>query len=257
MSLSLSLAREDPSTEETRVCPFGPQRKPDRLARAGGHPRIRSAPPGTGLGVNFALFSAQCHQGRALPVRRCRRARSSSASSCRNTPTRSGTATCPTRGPAPSTATASTAPTSPTAGHRFNPNKLLLDPYAKQLVGQLQLEPGAVRLHDGERATTSPSTSATAPPSCRNAGSSTRPSPGAATGRPQTAVGAHDHLRDRMSRASRKLASRRAGASCAAPIAASRRPDVHPTTSSSSASRRSSCCRSTPSSTTATCSTRA
>ncbi len=29
-------------------------------------------------------------------------------------------------------------PYEPDAGHRFNPNKLLLDPYAKQLVGQLQ-----------------------------------------------------------------------------------------------------------------------
>ena len=28
-------------------------------------------------------------------------------------------------------------PYEPSAGHRFNPNKLLLDPYAKQIVGQL------------------------------------------------------------------------------------------------------------------------
>jgi isoamylase len=27
-------------------------------------------------------------------------------------------------------------PYEPTAGHRFNPNKLLLDPYAKQMVGE-------------------------------------------------------------------------------------------------------------------------
>ena len=27
------------------------------------------------------------------------------------------------------------------AGHRFNPNKLLLDPYAKQLVGELRWGP--------------------------------------------------------------------------------------------------------------------
>ena len=32
-------------------------------------------------------------------------------------------------------------PYEPAAGHRFNPNKLLLDPYAKQLVGQLQWNP--------------------------------------------------------------------------------------------------------------------
>jgi isoamylase len=32
-------------------------------------------------------------------------------------------------------------PYEPTAGHRFNPNKLLLDPYAKQLVGRVQWNP--------------------------------------------------------------------------------------------------------------------
>ena len=32
-------------------------------------------------------------------------------------------------------------PYEPEAGHRFNPNKLLLDPYAKQLVGELTWDP--------------------------------------------------------------------------------------------------------------------
>ena len=32
-------------------------------------------------------------------------------------------------------------PYEPEAGHRFNPNKLLLDPYAKGLVGRLQWRP--------------------------------------------------------------------------------------------------------------------
>jgi glycogen operon protein len=32
-------------------------------------------------------------------------------------------------------------PYAPAEGHRFNPNKLLLDPYAKQIVGQLQWDP--------------------------------------------------------------------------------------------------------------------
>jgi glycogen operon protein len=32
-------------------------------------------------------------------------------------------------------------PYEPDAGHRFNPNKLLIDPYAKQLVGQLKWGP--------------------------------------------------------------------------------------------------------------------
>jgi isoamylase len=32
-------------------------------------------------------------------------------------------------------------PYEPAAGHRFNPNKLLIDPYARQLVGELKLDP--------------------------------------------------------------------------------------------------------------------
>src|SRR3569832_2493996 len=32
-------------------------------------------------------------------------------------------------------------PSEPDAGHRFNPNKLLLDPYAKQLIGHLRWGP--------------------------------------------------------------------------------------------------------------------
>src|SRR5664279_111753 len=32
-------------------------------------------------------------------------------------------------------------PYEPAAGHRFNPNKLLLDPYARQMIGQLQWNP--------------------------------------------------------------------------------------------------------------------
>src|ERR1700712_2406551 len=32
-------------------------------------------------------------------------------------------------------------PYEPEAGHRFNPNKLLLDPYAKSVIGQLEWNP--------------------------------------------------------------------------------------------------------------------
>src|SRR5436309_9042860 len=34
-------------------------------------------------------------------------------------------------------------PYEPAAGHRFNPNKLLIDPYAKQLVGEIKWVPAA------------------------------------------------------------------------------------------------------------------
>ena len=40
---------------------------------------------------------------------------------------------------------------SPTHGHRFNPNKLLLDPYARAHAGAADMESGRVRLQDGER----------------------------------------------------------------------------------------------------------
>ena len=64
---------------------------------------------------------------------------SSSGSCCPSTRTRSGTATCRTSARASSTATASTGPTTRGRGHRFNHHKLLLDPYAKQLVGPAAL----------------------------------------------------------------------------------------------------------------------
>ena len=63
---------------------------------------------------------------------------SSSASRCPNTPTRSGTAICPMRGPVPCTRYRVHGPYAPEQGHRFNPNKLVLDPYAKALVGELK-----------------------------------------------------------------------------------------------------------------------
>ena len=38
-------------------------------------------------------------------------------------------------------------PYEPDAGHRFNPNKLLIDPYAKQLVGYSEMGTRTVRLY--------------------------------------------------------------------------------------------------------------
>ena len=59
-------------------------------------------------------------------------------------------------------------PYEPHEGHRFNPNKLLLDPYARRQ------RPGALarrglRLRSGTRTRTSRSTNATAPARCRSA----------------------------------------------------------------------------------------
>ena len=43
-------------------------------------------------------------------------------------------------------------PYRPEDGHRFNPHKLLLDPYARNIVGDAALERRAVRLHDRPQA---------------------------------------------------------------------------------------------------------
>ena len=56
-------------------------------------------------------------------------------------------------------------PYEPEQGHRFNPNKLLLDPYARQIAGQLIAERSALRLPIRQRPRrTSRSTAATTPP---------------------------------------------------------------------------------------------
>ncbi len=61
-------------------------------------------------------------------------------------------------------------PYEPEAGHRFNPNKLLIDPYAKQLVGGLRWGRNCSATSSTRRTRTSPLTTATAPPSFPNAG---------------------------------------------------------------------------------------
>ena len=45
-------------------------------------------------------------------------------------------------------------PYEPEAGHRFNPNKLLLDPYARAHVGAAEMGSGLLRLHDRRLAMT-------------------------------------------------------------------------------------------------------
>ncbi len=62
----------------------------------------------------------------------------SRATSCPNAPTRSGTATCRRSRPGQLYGYRAHGPYQPEQGHRFNPHKLLLDPYAKKLAGQLK-----------------------------------------------------------------------------------------------------------------------
>ena len=99
------------------------------------------------------------------------------------------------------------------------------------------------------RATTCPSTGATARRSCRSAGWSIRPSPGATTGRRASPWERDDHLRDARERL-HHAPSGRAASSCAAPTPGSGAAGVDRAHPARSASRRSNCCRCTPSSTT-------
>ena len=65
-------------------------------------------------------------------------------------------------------------PYEPEKGHRFNPNKLLIDPYARALVGDITWEaPTTATRSTRGRTRTSPSARRTARRSCRNAGWST------------------------------------------------------------------------------------
>ena len=143
-----------------------------------------------------------------------------------------------------------TARTSPKNGHRCNPNKLLVDPYAKALsrARSTGRQPVLGYQADGET-TTSSSTSATAPPACPRAWSSTTPSTGATIGRP-TFPGARPSSTSCTSRASPSCipASRK---SCAGPTPAWRHPAAIEHLKIARASPRSSCCRCTSSPTTA------
>jgi len=55
------------------------------------------------------------------------------------------------------------------AGHRFNPNKLLLDPYAKALVGRLRCSDANFGYKIGAKQEDYLSTGGTTPWPCRNA----------------------------------------------------------------------------------------
>ena len=67
-----------------------------------------------------------------------RRARARALAAARPHATTSGTATCPARGPGLVYGLRAHGPWRPERGHRFNPHKLLLDPYAREIVGRFE-----------------------------------------------------------------------------------------------------------------------
>ena len=93
-----------------------------------------------GEGTNFALWSSTATGVCGLPVRRATAPRPASRSTTR--PTRSGTATCPASAPASATASGSTGRTTRRAGLFHNPAKLLVDPYARAIEGDVRRRPG-------------------------------------------------------------------------------------------------------------------
>ena len=132
--LTLAAARHDRSSST-----------PDRSPSSSMATTARRARPAPSAGGDLGRRRRQL---RALlaPMRR----RSSSASStrrasarptasrCPNTRTRSGTATCRSCGPGQLYGYRVHGPYDPANGHRFNPNKLLIDPYAKALFGDIR-----------------------------------------------------------------------------------------------------------------------
>ena len=92
-----------------------------------------------GVGTNFALFSDVAER-----VELCLfgdDGTRDAGSRCGRWTASSGTATCPASARASATATGCTAPTSRSRGHRCNPAKLLLDPYAKAIEGEVDWDP--------------------------------------------------------------------------------------------------------------------
>ena len=86
-----------------------------------------------GAGTNFALFSEVAER-----VELClfdAEGTETRVDAARGRRLRLARATCPASSPASATATASTARTTRSNGLRCNPNKLLLDPYAKAIDG--------------------------------------------------------------------------------------------------------------------------
>ena len=87
----------------------------------------------TGVGVNFALFSANATAVELCLFDSTDATKETERIRLPEQTARSGTASCRTSGRTSSTVIAFTARTSPQHGHRFNPNKVVMDPYAKSV----------------------------------------------------------------------------------------------------------------------------
>ena len=118
-----------------RLLPSISFRRSDRRITAGSpHPLGATW---DGRGTNFALFSANAEKVELCLFDKPGAARST-ASRCRSAPTTSGTAICRDVSPGQLYGYRVHGPYDPERGHRFNPHKLLIDPYSKRLGGTFQ-----------------------------------------------------------------------------------------------------------------------
>ena len=126
----------------------------------------------------------------AVPVRR--RTAPRPGSRCRSTTPGSGTGSCPGVGPGQAYGYRTTGPYDPARGLRYNPAKLLLDPYARAIDGRGPVRTGGARLR--RRRPRPPEHARLGRRTCRAASSSTPPSAGR-DHRPRHALRRHGPLR--------------------------------------------------------------
>ena len=116
-----------------------------------------------GSGTNFALFSEVAGEGRAVPVRRRRHRDARRAARGR----RLRLARFPARGRArPALRLPGPRPERPDDGLRCNPNKLLLDPYAKAIDGTIEWDESLFGYHFGDPDSRNDDDSAAHMPKC-------------------------------------------------------------------------------------------
>ena len=134
-----------------------------------------------GSGTNFALYSENATKVELCLFDSQEAAGSRLASPCRRIRIWSGTATCPILLPGQVYGYRVHGPYDPQSGHRFNPNKVLLDPYAKATARRRRGPTRCGATSSAIRRPTSPSTNATTPGSPPWRRSSTKRSRGATT----------------------------------------------------------------------------
>ena len=116
----------------------GRRRRPNLMKIRPGSPYPLGA-TWDGSGVNFALFSENADRRRAVPLRGREGQRGGRPGDARpSRPTRSGTSTSPASRPGQRYGYRVHGPYEPERGHRFNPNKLLIDPYARAIDGHVR-----------------------------------------------------------------------------------------------------------------------